>query len=63
MLQPPFGVPVQCLIHFLQNGLLDPDSDKLLPCALMKDIHYTEDGERVLPCGLRGDSCPHLKTV
>ena len=60
MLQPPFGVPVQCLIHFLQNGLLDPDSDKLLPCALMKDIHYTEDGEKVLPCGLKGDSCPHL---
>ena len=60
MLQPPFGVPVQCLIHFLQNGLLDPDSDKLLPCALMKNIHYTEDGEKVLPCGLKGDSCPHL---
>lgn len=63
MLRPPFGVPQQCLTHFLKNGLFDPETDKLFPCALMEEIRYTEDGDRILPCGLRGAFCPHLESV
>lgn len=61
MIQAPFGAPLQCLIHFLQNGLLDPDTNKLLRCALIDGIDDTEDGEKLTPCGLCKEFCPHLR--
>lgn len=63
MAQPPFGVPLACLTCFLNNGLFAPDNKELLPCMLMKQIRYDDSGERILPCGNKGDFCPHLKTT
>lgn len=59
MIRPSLGAPVQCLTHFLENGLLDPKPRQLLPCALTHGIQTAEDGTTRLPCGLCGAGCPH----
>lgn len=57
---PPFGAPLPCLIHFLNNRLFDPKNEKLFPCVLSSEILYDENGNPVLPCGLSENLCPHL---
>ena len=58
---PPFGAPLSCLTHFLKSGLFDPNNETLFSCAISHEIRYSEDESALLPCGIRGEFCPHMQ--
>lgn len=61
---PPFGAPISCLEHFIENGLLREDNTRLMPCILTQSSTEDRPNERPeLPCGLSCSNCPHLATT
>lgn len=53
------GVPVRCLLHLMEHGLLDPENDQILPCGLTKEP-IIEKGKTIPPCGISDQYCPYL---
>ena len=53
------GVPVSCLLHLMEHGLLDPENDQILPCGLIKEP-IIEKGKTFPPCGISDQYCPYL---
>ena len=66
MVPQRWGVPVHCLSHLIQSGLLQDNQDTLLSCysvsSDMNDADSTPD-EKHLPCGLSHGYCVHCHEV